>query len=42
MPYGHVKLSNDLGIEVTLQQCLDCHEEGPGYQTIENQARIEF
>ncbi|MCB7036277.1 molybdopterin-dependent oxidoreductase [Eggerthella sinensis] len=36
MPYGHVKLSNDLGIEVTLQQCLDCHEEGPGYQTIEN------
>lgn len=36
MPYGHVSLKNDLGIEITVQQCLDCHSEGPGYQTVEN------
>lgn len=36
MPYGHVSLVNDLGTETTVQQCLDCHSEGPGYQTIEN------
>lgn len=36
MDYDHVNLTNDLGIEITVQQCLDCHSEGPGYQTIEN------
>ena len=36
MAYGHVKLENDMGTETTVQQCLDCHSEGPGYQTIEN------
>lgn len=26
-PYGHVKISNDLGIEVTVDQCFHCHTD---------------
>lgn len=31
--YGHTKLSNDMGIDVTVQMCIDCHTVGDGYMT---------
>lgn len=31
--YGHTDLSNNLGIDVTVQMCVDCHTVGEGYQT---------
>ncbi len=31
--YGHTDLTNDMGIDVTVQMCVDCHEVGDGYQT---------
>ena len=33
MIYEHVDLGGDLGIQVTLQMCLDCHTFGYGYIT---------
>lgn len=30
--YLHVNLENKLGIQITVQQCLDCHTFGYGYQ----------
>ena len=33
MDYHHVDLTNDLGIDVTVQMCLDCHSYSPGYLT---------
>lgn len=34
--YLHVNLENNLGLEVTVQQCLDCHTFGYGYQANQN------
>lgn len=31
-PFLHVVLSNNLGLETTVQQCIDCHTFGYGYQ----------
>lgn len=36
MTYKHVDLTNKLGIEMSVQQCLDCHSYSPGYVTEEN------
>lgn len=32
MDYKHVDMINSLGIETTVQMCIDCHDFGPGYQ----------
>ncbi|MBS5451042.1 MAG: molybdopterin-dependent oxidoreductase [Coriobacteriia bacterium] len=31
--YGHTDLTNGMGIDVTVQMCIDCHTVGEGYQT---------
>lgn len=31
--YGHTSLTNNLGIDVTVQMCVDCHTIGDGYMT---------
>lgn len=31
--YGHSTLTNDMGIDITVQMCVDCHTVGDGYQT---------
>ena len=31
--YGHTPLSNDMGIDTTVQMCIDCHTVGDGYMT---------
>lgn len=31
--YGHTDLSNNMGIDIDVQMCIDCHEVGDGYQT---------
>lgn len=36
MPADHQPLTNDLGIEITVQMCLDCHMPAAGSQTNKN------
>ncbi|MGV8084042.1 MAG: molybdopterin-dependent oxidoreductase [Coriobacteriia bacterium] len=36
MTYNHVKLSNPYGIQITVQMCIDCHSNSPGYVTETN------
>lgn len=31
--YGHTDLTNNLGIDIDVQMCIDCHTVGEGYQT---------
>lgn len=31
--YGHTDLANNLGIDIDVQMCIDCHTVGDGYQT---------
>lgn len=31
--YGHTDLTNDMGIDINVNMCVDCHEVGDGYQT---------
>lgn len=36
MEWSHVDLTNDYGIQITVQMCLDCHTFGYGYMTNQN------
>lgn len=31
--YGHTDLTNNIGIDISVQMCIDCHTVGEGYQT---------
>ena len=31
--YGHTDLTNNIGIDIDVQMCIDCHTVGEGYQT---------
>lgn len=31
--YGHTDLTNNIGIDINVQMCIDCHTVGEGYQT---------